>query len=44
MLDIDYHGATGGLIRITGGSDLTLQDAEGIASESPVTSSTPMPM
>ena len=32
MLDIDYRGATGGLIHITGGSDLTLQDAEEIAS------------
>jgi cell division protein FtsZ len=31
MLDIDYHGATGALIHITGGSDLTLQEAEGIA-------------
>jgi len=31
MLDIDYRGATGGLIHITGGSDLTLQDAEEIA-------------
>jgi cell division protein FtsZ len=33
MLDIDYHGATGALIHITGGSDLTLQEAEAIASE-----------
>lgn len=32
MLDIDYRGATGSLIHITGGSDLTLQDAEEIAS------------
>ncbi|HOV67744.1 MAG TPA: cell division protein FtsZ, partial [Methanoregulaceae archaeon] len=31
MLDIDYHGATGALIHITGGSDLTLQEAEAIA-------------
>jgi cell division protein FtsZ len=31
MLDVDYRGATGGLIHITGGSDLTLQDAEEIA-------------
>jgi cell division protein FtsZ len=31
MLDIDYRGATGSLIHITGGSDLTLQDAEDIA-------------
>jgi cell division protein FtsZ len=32
MLDIDYRGATGSLIHITGGSDLTLTDAEEIAS------------
>jgi len=32
LLDIDYRGATGSLIHITGGSDLTLSDAEGIAS------------
>jgi cell division protein FtsZ len=32
LLDIDYRGATGSLIHITGGSDLTLQDAEEIAS------------
>jgi len=31
MLDIDYRGATGSLIHITGGSDLTLQDAEDVA-------------
>jgi len=31
MLDIDYRGATGGLIHITGGSDLTLTDAEDVA-------------
>lgn len=31
LLDIDYRGATGSLIHITGGSDLTLQDAEEIA-------------
>ncbi|MCX6694565.1 MAG: cell division protein FtsZ [Methanomicrobiales archaeon] len=31
MLDIDYRGATGSLIHITGGSDLTLSDAEEIA-------------
>jgi cell division protein FtsZ len=31
MLDIDYRGATGSLIHITGGSDLTLTDAEEIA-------------
>jgi cell division protein FtsZ len=33
LLDIDYHGATGALIHITGGSDLTLSEAEAIASE-----------
>jgi cell division protein FtsZ len=32
LLDIDYRGATGSLIHITGGSDLTLHDAEEIAS------------
>ncbi|MFA5613461.1 MAG: cell division protein FtsZ [Methanoculleus sp.] len=32
LLDIDYRGATGSLIHITGGNDLTLQDAEEIAS------------
>jgi cell division protein FtsZ len=31
MLDIDYRGATGSLIHITGGSDLTLTDAEEVA-------------
>ena len=31
MLDVDYRGATGSLIHITGGSDLPLQDAEEIA-------------
>jgi cell division protein FtsZ len=31
MLDVDYRGATGSLIHITGGSDLTLTDAEEIA-------------
>ena len=31
MLDIDYRGATGSLIHITGGTDLTLQDAEEVA-------------
>jgi cell division protein FtsZ len=31
MLDIDYRGATGCLIHITGGTDFTLQDAEEIA-------------
>ncbi|MDP3396254.1 MAG: cell division protein FtsZ [Methanoregula sp.] len=31
MLDIDYRGATGALIHITGGTDLTLQDAEEVA-------------
>ena len=32
LLDIDYRRATGSLIHITGGNDLTLQDAEEIAS------------
>lgn len=32
LLDIDYRGATGALIHITGGSDLALGDAEEIAS------------
>ena len=32
LLDIDYRGATGSLIHITGGNDLTLSDAEEIAS------------
>ncbi len=31
LLDVDYRGATGGLVHITGGPDLTLTDAEGIA-------------
>ena len=33
LLDIDYRGATGCLIHITGGNDLTLHDAEEIASQ-----------
>jgi len=28
---VDYRGATGGLVHITGGPDLTLKEAEGIA-------------
>jgi len=32
LLDIDYRGDTGSLIHITGGNDLTLADAEEIAS------------
>jgi cell division protein FtsZ len=31
MLDIDYRSATGSLIHITGGPDLTLRDAEEVA-------------
>jgi cell division protein FtsZ len=31
LLDVDYRGASGGLVHITGGPDLTLQEAEGIA-------------
>ncbi|MCD5409489.1 MAG: cell division protein FtsZ [Methanocellales archaeon] len=30
LLDVDYRGATGALIHITGGSDLTLREAEEI--------------
>ena len=33
MFDIDFHGATGALIHITGGSDLTLEATEEIVSE-----------
>jgi cell division protein FtsZ len=31
LIDVDYRGATGALIHITGGSDLTLAEAEKIA-------------
>ncbi len=31
LLDVDYRGASGALVHITGGPDLTLQEAEGIA-------------
>ena len=31
LLDVDYRGASGGLVHITGGQDLTLKEAEGIA-------------
>jgi cell division protein FtsZ len=31
LLDVDYRGASGGLVHITGGPDLTLKEAEGIA-------------
>ena len=31
LLDVDYRGASGGLVHITGGPDLTLKQAEGIA-------------
>lgn len=31
LLDVDYRGATGGLVHITGGENLTLKQAEGIA-------------
>ncbi|MFB6192475.1 MAG: cell division protein FtsZ, partial [Haloarculaceae archaeon] len=31
LLDVDYRGASGGLVHITGGPDLTLNEAEGIA-------------
>lgn len=33
LLDIDFRGATGSLIHITGGNDLTLHDAEEIAQQ-----------
>ncbi len=33
MFDIDYRGATGALIHVTGGSDLTLEATEEIVSE-----------
>lgn len=33
LLDVDYRGATGSLVHITGGPDLTLDDAEGIANK-----------
>jgi len=32
LLDVDYRGATGCLVHITGGPDLTLKEAEEIAS------------
>lgn len=31
LLDVDYRGATGGLVHITGGENMTLKQAEGIA-------------
>ena len=31
LLDVDYRGASGGLVHITGGPDLPLKEAEGIA-------------
>jgi cell division protein FtsZ len=31
LLDVDYRGASGGLVHITGGPDLTLKEAEAIA-------------
>lgn len=31
LLDVDYRGATGGLVHITGGPNLSLKEAEGIA-------------
>jgi cell division protein FtsZ len=33
LLDVDYRGASGGLVHITGGPDLTLKEAEGIADD-----------
>ncbi len=32
LLDVDYRGATGSLVHITGGPELSLNEAEGIAS------------
>lgn len=32
LLDVDYRGATGGLVHITGGPNMSLKEAEGIAS------------
>lgn len=32
LLDVDYRGATGALVHITGGPDMTLRDAEEVAS------------
>lgn len=31
LLDVDYRGATGGLVHITGGPNLSLKEAEGVA-------------
>ncbi|KZX49713.1 cell division protein FtsZ [Haloarcula sp. K1] len=33
LLDVDYRGASGSLVHITGGPDLTLKEAEGIAQQ-----------
>lgn len=33
LLDVDYRGASGGLVHITGGSDLTLKEAEAVANK-----------
>ena len=33
LLDVDYRGASGSLVHITGGPDLSLTDANGIASQ-----------
>lgn len=33
LLDVDYRGSTGGLVHITGGPDLTLDDANSIATQ-----------
>lgn len=32
LLDVDYRGATGGLVHITGGPNMSLKEAEGVAS------------
>ncbi len=31
LLDVDYRGATGGLVHITGGPNMSLKEAEGVA-------------
>lgn len=33
LLDVDYRGASGGLVHITGGPDLSLKQAQGIAEQ-----------
>lgn len=33
LLDVDYRGATGGLVHITGGPNMSLKEAEGVATK-----------